>query len=58
MPSLYGEASWLKTIFFGWCFPIITLGNKKRLKYADLGGLREEDLIQNKLEMVEKEYAQ
>ena len=56
MPSLYGEASWLKRLFFGWCFPIIKLANNKRLKYEDLGGLRNEDLIQNKLEMVEKEY--
>jgi hypothetical protein len=43
---------------FGWSFPIIKIGNERQLKYSDLGGLQQEDLVQSKIERVEKLYAE
>lgn len=56
IPSLYGNAKWYQKIFFGWSFPIIKIGNERKIKYADLGGLQPEDFIQTKVEKVKKIY--
>ena len=56
IPSLYANSTWYQRIFFGWSFPIIKIGNERQLKYSDLGGLKTEDLVQQKIEKVEALY--
>ena len=48
-PSLVGSAKWYQKVWFSWAFPIIKKAGEKKLKIEELGGLREADLIENKL---------
>lgn len=53
IPSMYSSAKWSDKILFNWVFPIIKLGQKRPLKFEDMGGLNDEDLIESKVEKVE-----
>lgn len=52
--SIYGTASWYDRLFFGWVFKIIQMAQTKNLTLEDMGGMRDEDLIQEKIKKVEK----
>lgn len=55
-PSLIASAKWYQKVWFSWAFPIIKKAGEKKLTIEELGGLREEDLIENKLVKVEEIY--
>ena len=54
-PCLF-DAPWSQQILFSWVFPIVKLATSKRLNLEQLGGLRQQDLIETKLEKVEMIY--
>lgn len=53
-PSILAGAKWYDKLFFSWTFKVITHAQTAQLKLEDLGGLRDEDLIQGKLVEVEE----
>lgn len=55
-PSLIGNAKWHEKLFFNWVFNIIDYAQTNQLTMEDLGGLRDDDLIQGKLKKVEEVF--
>lgn len=53
---MLGEASWYDKVFFGWVFVIIKKAQDKTLTLEDFGGLRQDDKIEEKIDLVEKEF--
>lgn len=53
---MIASAKWYQKVWFSWAFPIIKKAGEKKLSIEELGGLREEDLIENKLVKVEEIY--
>lgn len=55
-PSLLGNAKWYDKLFFNWAFKVIQYAQTGQLTIEDLGGLREDDCIQGRLQKVEEVF--
>lgn len=54
--SMIAGAGFLDKVFFGWVFNIIKKAQTNTLTVEDFGGLRDEDMIQGKIKMVEENF--
>ena len=57
-PSLLENAKWYQVPFYDWAFYLVERAQTSKLKLEDLGGLAEEELVQDKVKEVEAIFAE